>query len=283
MAADQGKGQGDITLAPVHDKPTIRMARDKATDFLANHAEGGTSFTTEEEKVVLRRIDLRVLPLLLGAYFFQQLDKSSLSYVSIFGITDDAPLVGKHSSGSTAAAFILVKLPTGKVIATAISLLGCSLAIMSACTDFKSLLGMRFVLGSFEAMIAPSCVAVTQMWWRRSEQTLRTSYWNAMNGVTICHRASAVLDRPGLIADLIMFVLVGVLSALIPFYLMFLNRRHARRREELGKTAEVVDESMVGKSQLETSKAVEVERSLEEDNALQDMPDVRNEDFIFVY
>lgn len=105
----------------------------------------------------------------------------------------------------------------------------------------------------------------------------------------------APLYRPGLIADLIMFVLVGALSALIPFYLMFLNRRHARRREELGKTAEVVDESMVGKGRLETSKAVEVEeggigaddarqqRSLEEDNALKDMTDLRNEDFIFVY
>lgn len=197
MAADQkGTGQDDITLAPVHDEPTTRTARDKATDFLASHADGGTSFTTEEEKAVLRRIDFRVLPLLLGAYFFQQLDKSSLSYVSIFGITDDAHLVGKQYSwlGSIlylaqlfwqpAAAFILVKLPTGKVIAAAIFLWGSSLAIMSSCTDFKSLLGMRFVLGSFEAMIAPSCVAVTQMWWRRSEQTLRTSYWNAMNGVT---------------------------------------------------------------------------------------------------
>ena len=196
MAPDQSKGQDDISLAPVHEEPTIKIAHDKATDFLASHADGGTSFTAEEEKAVLRRIDLRVLPLLLGAYFFQQLDKSSLSYVSIFGITEDAHLVGKQYSwlGSIlylaqlfwqpAAAFILVKLPTGKVIAAAIFLWGCSLAIMSACTDFKSLLGMRFVLGSFEAMIAPSCVAVTQMWWRRSEQTLRTSYWNAMNGVT---------------------------------------------------------------------------------------------------
>ena len=82
------------------------------------------------------------------------------------------------------AAFILVKLPTGKVIAAAIFLWGSSLAIMTACTNFSSLMGMRFLLGSFEAMIAPSCVAVTQMWWRRSEQTIRTSYWNAMNGVT---------------------------------------------------------------------------------------------------
>ncbi|OJJ36204.1 hypothetical protein ASPWEDRAFT_41417 [Aspergillus wentii DTO 134E9] len=55
---------------------------------------------------------------------------------------------------------------------------------MAACTDFKSLLGMRFALGSFEAMIAPSCVAVTQMWWRRSEQTMRTALWSGMNGVT---------------------------------------------------------------------------------------------------
>jgi MFS family permease len=83
------------------------------------------------------------------------------------------------------AAFILVKLPTGKVIAGAIFLWGSSLAIMSACTDFRSLLGLRFCLGTFEAMIAPSCVAVTQMWWRRSEQTLRTSYWNAMNGENV--------------------------------------------------------------------------------------------------
>lgn len=83
-----------------------------------------------------------------------------------------------------AAAFVLVKLPNGKVIAAAILLWGSSLAIMSACTGFASLLGMRLVLGCFEAAIAPSCVAVTQMWWRRGEQTLRTSYWNAMNGVT---------------------------------------------------------------------------------------------------
>lgn len=170
--------------------------REKAAEFLAAHADGDVDFTYEEEKEVIKRIDRRVLVLLLGAYFFQQLDKSSLSYVSIFGITEDANLVGKQYSwlGSILylaqlvmqplAAFILVKFPTGKVIAGAIFLWGSSQAIMAACTDFPSLLGLRFALGSFEAMIAPSCVAVTQMWWRRSEQTLRTSYWNAMNGVT---------------------------------------------------------------------------------------------------
>ncbi|KAF2128220.1 MFS allantoate transporter-like protein [Dothidotthia symphoricarpi CBS 119687] len=169
---------------------------DTAAKWLADTHIDNTPFSYEEERAVLKRIDYRVLPLLLGAYFFQQLDKSSLSYVSIFGLQKDAGLVGRQYSwlGSILylaqlvmqplAAFLLVKLPTGKVIAGAIFLWGSSLAMMAACTDFRSLLGLRFVLGTFEAMIAPACVATTSMWWRRSEQTLRTAYWNAMNGVT---------------------------------------------------------------------------------------------------
>jgi MFS family permease len=198
------------SIAPVG--PTRNLpVKEKAAQFLATVNEDRT-FTAEEEKAVLKRIDRRILPLLLGAYFFQQLDKSSLSYVSIFGIVEDAKLHGKQYSwlGSILyvaqlvmqplAALLLVKLPTGKVIGAAVLLWGSSLAIMAACTDFPSLLGLRFTLGAFEAMIgmsmsvqpspfyvdpkAPSCVAVTQMWWRRGEQTMRTTYWNGMNGVT---------------------------------------------------------------------------------------------------
>ncbi|KAL4997569.1 major facilitator superfamily domain-containing protein [Aspergillus recurvatus] len=193
-SAEQIESADSITPA-VETAPKPTATAEKAAQFLANTTVD-RSFTPEEEKAVLRRIDLRVLPLLLGAYFFQQLDKSSLSYVSIFGLVEDANLVGQQYSwlGSILylaqlvmqplAALVLVKLPTGKVIASAIFLWGSSLAIMAACTDFPSLLGLRFCLGAFEAMIAPSCIAVTQMWWRRGEQTWRAALWNAMNGVT---------------------------------------------------------------------------------------------------
>jgi MFS family permease len=197
MAANTSSDSKDDAITHVERTPQVHLQRvDAAAKFLANAHVDDASFTFEEERAVLKRIDYRVLPLLLGAYFFQQLDKSSLSYVSIFGIQKDAGLVGKQYSwlGSILylaqlimqplAAFLLVKLPTGKVIAGAIFLWGSSLAIMSSCTNFPSLLGLRFVLGSFEAMIAPACVATTTMWWRRSEQTLRTAYWNAMNGLT---------------------------------------------------------------------------------------------------
>ena len=80
-----GVGAGDdITPAPARNTPLARQnsLRDKATDFLVSHGAQDTPFTYEEERAVLRRIDFRVLPLLLGAYFFQQLDKSSLRYAS---------------------------------------------------------------------------------------------------------------------------------------------------------------------------------------------------------
>ena len=102
----------------------------------------------------------------------------------------------------------------------------------------------------------------------------------------------APLYRPGLIADLAMFVLVSILGLLIPLYLKYLNGVHAKRREEVGKNSTIVDESMMRSDAAEASKAVEMEeeqqqqlhnRSLEDDNGLHDMTDLKNEDFIYVY
>ena len=57
-------------------------SRSKAVEFLAGNSSEQPSFTYEEEKAVLRRIDSRVLILVLWAYFFQQLDKSTLRYLA---------------------------------------------------------------------------------------------------------------------------------------------------------------------------------------------------------
>lgn len=175
--------------------PSGNKTLDKAAEFLAA-VNQDLNFTYEEEKAVLRRIDGRVLPLLLGAYFFQMLDKASLANTSIFGLVEDANLHGDDYSWLASiiyiahlvmqpfVAFALVKIPTGKLLAAIVFGWGAAQTIMSACTNFASLAALRFLLGVFEAFIAPLCVAATQMWWRRSEQTLRTSFWSGINGVT---------------------------------------------------------------------------------------------------
>lgn len=41
----------------------------------------------------------------------------------------------------------------------------------------------RFLLGSFEACVAPTFIAIIQMWYRRGEQTVRNAAWYAQLGV----------------------------------------------------------------------------------------------------
>ena len=70
--------------------------KDKAAIFLQNQER--LEVTPEENKRILKRIDLRLLPILLVVYFLQQLDKSVLSYSSVFGLIEDAKLVGQEYS-----------------------------------------------------------------------------------------------------------------------------------------------------------------------------------------
>lgn len=145
---------------------------------------------------VLRRIDFALLPLMLVVYFLHALDKATLSYASIFGLIDDTNLEGNQFSWLGSIVFLaqlvfqlpvawaLVKLPVGKFTSVMVLGWGITLASMAGAKSFSSLLGARFVLGSFETSVGPSFVAITQMWWRRREQTLRIGSWYCMNGLT---------------------------------------------------------------------------------------------------
>ncbi|KAH7338323.1 MFS general substrate transporter [Rhizoctonia solani] len=150
----------------------------------------------EEDAAVLRKVDKWLIPVMLMVYFLQQLDKSSLSYASVFGIVSDTNLVGSQYSwlGSIVyvaqliwqpvSSYFLVKLPVGKYLFCNVFMWGVVVASMAAAHNFSGLLATRFFLGIFEATVAPCFITVTQMWWRRREQTMRLSLWMAMNGVT---------------------------------------------------------------------------------------------------
>jgi hypothetical protein len=183
--------------------PSVRnRRRDAAAELLRKQHGAGSPdgqplvVSPADDARVLRRIDLVILPLMLGVYFLQALDKATLAYASVFGLIDDVGLVGSQYSwlGSIVylaqlvmqfpLAWLLVKLPIGKFTSVMVMCWGITLASMCAAHTFPTLLLARFFLGAFEASVAPSFVAITQMWWRRREQTMRVSYWYAMNGIT---------------------------------------------------------------------------------------------------
>lgn len=100
---------------------------DEAAEILAQASEP-VVLTAEEDRRILRLIDRGVLPVLLLVYFLQQLDKSSLSYTSVFGIVTEAKLVGTQYSWLSSVVYLaqlifqpvssyaIVRLPVGKLV-----------------------------------------------------------------------------------------------------------------------------------------------------------------------
>lgn len=67
-------------------------------------------------------------------------------------------------------------------------------------------------------------------------------------------------------------------------YLMFLNKKHASRRQALGKSAVIVDRSMMNSQERAISDEVdEANGGPIYEKAFDDITDLKNEDFIFVY
>jgi MFS family permease len=79
------------------------------------------------------------------------------------------------------SSFALVKFPVGKWVSFNLFCWGTVVACTGAAKNFNGLITARFFLGVFEATLAPSFIAITQMWWRRREQTYRTIAWNCSN------------------------------------------------------------------------------------------------------
>lgn len=83
-------------------------------------------------------------------------------------------------------------------------------------------------------------------------------------------------------------------ASLTDLYLIYLNKKHAKKRQALGESADIVHESMMAKHQFETSKAMDMEDTVVDtiedtaesngaDKGFSDITDLENEDFIYVY
>lgn len=140
------------------------VGRDKAAQFL-KQADHPVVVTPADNARVLRKIDWRILPIMLFVYCLQSLDKTTLSYASVFGLIEDTNLVGEEFSwlGSIVylaqlvfqplVAYSLVKFPVGKFSATMVFCWGAVLCGMTAAKDFGGLMASRLLLGAFEASV----------------------------------------------------------------------------------------------------------------------------------
>lgn len=195
---------------------------DEAFEILASTQ--GVRYVTEDENArILKKIDWHIMPVIVVIYFLQLLDKQTLAFSSVFGLSIDARLVGDQYSllGSMVyvaqlvlqplSAYFLVKLRLPIYVPIIVTCWGATLAIMASATNFQGLLVARFFLGIFEASITPAVVLVVQMWYRLREQGYRMAAWCSCYGFV------------NVFGSLVMFGLGHVRSnVLYPYQVVFL-------------------------------------------------------------
>ncbi|WRT65301.1 uncharacterized protein IL334_002244 [Kwoniella shivajii] len=202
------------------DNKYLTHAEDDAAKILRE--VGLVEFTVDEDRRVLRKLDIWVCIPMFITYTLVHLDKSALSYGVVFNLKKDANLVGQEyawlGSGVYAmqlivqplSAFALVKLPIAWWVVGNIFCWGVCLCCMAAAHNFAGLMITRLLLGGFEATISPSFIAMTQLFWRRREQTYRNTAWLMSSSVA------------GIIGPVLSYAIGHVHSGIKPWQGIFL-------------------------------------------------------------
>ncbi|KAL5365943.1 major facilitator superfamily domain-containing protein [Aspergillus floccosus] len=147
------------------------------------------AFTQAEERRLIRKIDLHLMPLLTISYAFQLLDKTSLSYAAMLGIKTDLHLVGQQYSWTSSIFYIgylvssypisvgFVKFPLAKFLSLLIGAWGIVLTLHAVSYDYPSLMVLRVFLGVCESSQTHGFSLITGMWYTPREQVTRHMVW----------------------------------------------------------------------------------------------------------
>ncbi|CCC13767.1 hypothetical protein SMACR_07276 [Sordaria macrospora] len=206
------------------------------------------TLTEEDNRRILRKTDLTILPILAWVYFLQILDKTVLGYSAIFGLREDVHLKGNQYSliGSIApiaqlawqpfSSILIIKVPHRILMPTLVLGWGIAQSLTPLCKTFPALLANRFFLGLFEAGCLPLFSVITAHWYRRSEQPVRVAGWYGTNGLATIFAAAlsfglAKITSPVLASWQIIFLFTGLMTIVtVPFiYWKLDNNVHSAR------------------------------------------------------
>ncbi|KAK2035597.1 major facilitator superfamily transporter, partial [Colletotrichum zoysiae] len=161
--------------------------------------ELGDGYSPEEEKEVLRKIDLAILPMMCFVFFLQYLDKQSLSYASVFGLITDLNLTSTQYSWCSSIFYVgqlvseypfiylMSRFHLTKFVGVTIVIWGMICMCLAAPKNYAGFAAVRFLLGFAEGAVSPAFITITSIWYRSNEHALRTALWITMNGVAqIC-------------------------------------------------------------------------------------------------
>lgn len=157
-----------------------------------SHIGSAGSTKSPEEKALVRKIDLFLMPTIWLLYLLAYMDRSNIGNAKIAGMEDDLSLTDSQYSlaiNMFQVSFITCSVPSNMILSrvrpsiyipTIMFLWGIVVAAMAAIKSPSHLWGLRFALGALEAGFAPAVLQIFSTWYRKSEQSKRFMvFWSA--------------------------------------------------------------------------------------------------------
>jgi len=158
-----------------------------------------------DEKKLIRRIDLRILPWLSLLYLLSFLDRTNIGNAQLFGLSADIGITSTQYSACLAvffAFYVLLEVPSNVVmkmwrpsmwLPLIMIAWGAVMIGMGFVKDFKDLLIARIFLGITEAGLFPGVSYFLTLWYRRYEVNLRIAVF--FSAATIAGAFGGLLAR----------------------------------------------------------------------------------------
>ncbi|KJZ73171.1 hypothetical protein HIM_07368 [Hirsutella minnesotensis 3608] len=186
------------------------------------------------EKSLLKKIDLRLLPMIMVMYILNYIDRANIAAARFAGIEQDLNLDEGGTQFETAVSvlyvgYILMQIPSnlmlnkigkpGKYLPICMAIWGTISAATAGSHSFGSLLVGRFFLGFVEAAYFPGCLYYLSCWYTRKELSLRTAYFfvgallaGAFSGLISAGITNGMDGARGLRAWRWLFLIEGVVT-----------------------------------------------------------------------
>lgn len=142
-------------------------------------------FSDIDQKKLLRKLDLRLLPLFTILYLLSFLDRGNIGNAKIEGLTEDLNLVGNQFNMCLTIFFIFysaLEVPSNMVlhnvkprwyISTTMLLWSIVMTLMGTVNNYKQLLATRALLGIFEAPLFPGISYMLSRYYLKLEILVR--------------------------------------------------------------------------------------------------------------
>lgn len=234
---------GDIDKANMNNVEVIANA-DKPNAQKEAPASVAT-LTPEErskaEKALVRKIDIRLLPMIILMYILNYLDRNNIASARLAGLEEDLGLVGNQFATCVSILFVgylLMQIPSNLMLnkfgkpalylPAAMMLWGVISTATAAASSYAGLVVIRFFLGFVEAAYFPGCLYFLSAWYTRKELGFRTAALysgsllsGAFSGLIAAGITGNMDNVLGLRAWRWLFIIEGAITIVIAFIAVF--------------------------------------------------------------